>query len=79
MNVRLKVNGTGGHSSIPPFDQAVDKLSKAVARLYDYPQPSMFGKGPEKDMFSYIAPKVRYFYDILHSNLTYTFHFPSSY
>ena len=58
MNVKLSVEGEGGHSSIPPKTQAVGILSDAVQRLYNNPQPSMFGNGPEEDMLSFLAPKV---------------------
>lgn len=58
MRVRLEVEGEAGHSSIPPRNSAVSRLAAAVHRLESNPQPSMFGTGPEIDLFTYLAPKV---------------------
>ena len=59
-NVRLRVSGAGGHSSIPPLgnDAAMGHLAAAIAALHDTPQPSMFGKGVERDFLAALAPKV---------------------
>ena len=56
--VELSVSGTPGHSSFPPAESAIGILSAAVARLEENPLPSMFGNGPERQMFEYIAPHV---------------------
>lgn len=58
LTLDLEVEGPAGHSSIPPKNSAVSRLSKALVALEDNPQPSMFGRGPEADMLAYIAPKV---------------------
>lgn len=51
---------TPGHSSIPPKETAIGVLAKAVAALEGNPHPTMFGQGPEKDFFSYMAPSVSF-------------------
>lgn len=49
-----------GHSSMPPKETAIGILAKAVAALENNPHDSMFGRGPEVDFFSYLAPTVRW-------------------
>lgn len=58
MRVRLEADGEGGHSSIPPHDQAVTRLASALVNLQRYPQPSMFGEGTEADLLTLMAHKV---------------------
>lgn len=60
IHVRLEVEGEGGHSSIPPRNSAVSRLAAAIHKLEVNPQPSMFGTGPEAQLFPYIAPKVNF-------------------
>ncbi|KAE8753246.1 hypothetical protein FOCC_FOCC000168 [Frankliniella occidentalis] len=67
--VELSVTGTPGHSSFPPAESAIGILAAALARLEHNPLPSMFGYGPEKNMFEYIAPHVSSFYKTVYSNL----------
>ena len=52
------MNGSPGHSSIPPKETSIGILSRAVASLESNPHPSMFGYGPEVDFFSYLSPSV---------------------
>lgn len=58
MDIRLRVRGPGGHSSIPPKGQAVQKLARAITKLYDNPHPSKFGSTLDRDMLMFLAPKV---------------------
>ncbi|KAK2718905.1 hypothetical protein QYM36_006049 [Artemia franciscana] len=58
-----------GHCSIPPLESALGVLAKGVANLEANRHPSMFGKGPEYDMFSSIAPYADPFYRYLFANL----------
>ena len=58
LSLKLEVEGPGGHSSMPPLESAVTRLSRALVALADNPQPSMFGYGPESDLLAYLAPKV---------------------
>ncbi|KAB7499689.1 putative carboxypeptidase, partial [Armadillidium nasatum] len=69
MEVRLTAEGVAGHSSFPPKKQAVEILSRAITNLYKYPQPSMFGLGPEADMLRYLAPRAKWPHKLLFSNL----------
>lgn len=56
--IELTVSGAPGHSSFPPAESPIGILSAAVSRLEKSPLPSMFGYGPEKQMFEYLAPHV---------------------
>ena len=56
--LELSVEMSPGHSSIPPKETAIGVLAKAVAALESNPHPSLFGKGPEMDFFSYISSSV---------------------
>ncbi|KAK6176811.1 hypothetical protein SNE40_015042 [Patella caerulea] len=67
--LRLKVKGKPGHSSMPPKESALSILVQAVHRLETTPHPSMFGYGPEKDMFEHIASELSLPYRMLMSNL----------
>lgn len=60
MTLRIEASGDGGHSSMPPLAEhsAVGRLTKALYKLQQNPQPSQFGSGPEEDMLAYIAPKT---------------------
>ena len=58
LTLELEVNGTPGHSSVPPKETAIGILSRAVSALEENPHPSMFGFGPEMDFFSYLSPSV---------------------
>ncbi|RXG73102.1 putative carboxypeptidase PM20D1 [Armadillidium vulgare] len=69
MEVKLTAEGVAGHSSFPPKKQAVEILSRAITNLYKYPQPSMFGSGPEADMLRYLAPRAKWPHKLLFSNL----------
>lgn len=56
--LELSVDMNPGHSSIPPKETAIGVLAKAVTALETNRQPSIFGKGPEMDFFTYMAPHV---------------------
>lgn len=58
--LELSVEMNPGHSSIPPKETSIGVLAKAVAALEANPHPSVFGKGPEMDFFSYMAPFVSF-------------------
>ncbi|XP_054716323.1 N-fatty-acyl-amino acid synthase/hydrolase PM20D1-like isoform X2 [Uloborus diversus] len=51
LNLELKVDVTPGHSSMPHKETAIVILSKALSKLEGDVFPSLFGKGPEKEMF----------------------------
>lgn len=67
--IKLTVNGTVGHSSLPPKETAIVKMAKAVSKLHANSHPNMFGKGPERDMVEALAPHSSLFYRILYTNL----------
>lgn len=67
--IELSVSGAPGHSSFPPAESPIGILSSAVSRLEKSPLPSMFGYGPEKQMFEYLAPHVSSAYKTVYSNL----------
>ncbi|CAL4076143.1 unnamed protein product, partial [Meganyctiphanes norvegica] len=70
MTIKVETSGVGGHSSMPPpaENSAVGQLSAALHKLHQKPQPSQFGKGPEEDMFTYIAPKSSWPYKYVYGN-----------
>jgi len=61
VNVDLEVTGIPQHSSFPPKESPIGILGRAVSRVEEKKQPMVFGKGPEKDLFEYVAPDVRTF------------------
>lgn len=69
MMLKLEVEGEGGHSSMPPKKQVIPQLSRAISNLENYPQPNMFGTGPEAAMFDFLAPKALWPYKLLFANL----------
>lgn len=69
LNIRLTVNGSVGHSSMPPPETAIVKMAKAVAKLNSHSHPNMFGKGPERDLIEALAPHSSLFYRMLYTNL----------
>ncbi|KAL5014571.1 hypothetical protein ScPMuIL_008841 [Solemya velum] len=67
--LELTVMDAPGHSSMPPRESTIGILANAVARLEAHPQPSMFGRGPEKDTFEQIAPDMNILHRVVMSNL----------
>lgn len=70
MTLRVEASGLGGHSSMPPLAEqsAVWRLTKALYKLQQNPQPTQFGSGPEEDMLAYIAPKSSWPYKFVYGN-----------
>lgn len=55
MTIRLHASGQGGHSSMPPVDNALARLSRAVAELHDNRfEPEL--RPPVSDMLAALAP-----------------------
>jgi len=69
VNMRLTVQGTVGHSSLPPKETAIVKLARAVSKLHANSHPNQFGEGPERDMVMALAPYCSLPYRILYTNL----------
>jgi len=59
LTLELNVNGNPGHSSFPPWESAIGILSEAVTKLEKNKLPSLFGTGPERSTFEYLAPHVK--------------------
>jgi carboxypeptidase PM20D1 len=68
LNLRLTVEGEGGHSSTPPSDTNVGILSRAVARLEATPFPARLD-GAARDMFAYLGPEMSYGPRLVFANL----------
>ncbi len=62
---------SGGHSSMPGHDSAINLLSEAIVKLRDQPSPAKID-GPVKAMFDYIGPEMNLFNKILFANLRWT-------
>ncbi|ESP04554.1 hypothetical protein LOTGIDRAFT_135972 [Lottia gigantea] len=67
--LRLKVEGQTGHSSMPTKENALTILASAIYRLERNPHPSMFGYGPEKDMFVHLSSHMSFPMRVICSNL----------
>jgi len=64
----LRARAEGGHSSRPPRDNAIIRLSRAVTRLHETPfDPEL--KPPVSDMFEALAPHTPGFRGFLMNNL----------
>jgi len=57
LSLKLTVNSSGGHSSIPPADTAIGTLSRALQRLDAAPFPAQM-HGPTRQMFEFLAPEM---------------------
>lgn len=68
-NVKLSVSMLPSHSSMPPSETTIGILAAAVKRLEDSPMQRMFGLGPERGMFEFLAPKLNFPGNFMMSNL----------
>lgn len=57
LSLRLTVETSGGHSSVPPADTAIGVLSRALHRLEDTPFPSRLS-GATRRMLEYLGPEM---------------------
>lgn len=57
LSVELLVEGTGGHSSMPPPRTVVGILARAVQRVEDHKLPAGL-RPPVRQMFDYVAPEM---------------------
>ncbi|RFB04976.1 M20 family peptidase [Parvularcula marina] len=60
LTVELRVSGEGGHSSTPPRDNAVVRLSRALVALEENQFPSHLNEQPLKDFFRGMAPDMSF-------------------
>ncbi len=57
-NVRLSVEDTGGHASMPPKNTALGVLSKAIVRLEKHQMKAVISQ-PVNDFLKYIGPEMK--------------------
>lgn len=69
VNVKLKVKGTAGHSSIPPKESAIGILAKALSKLDGYPFPPNMSFGPQRDMLVSLAGTFAWPMRVIVSNM----------
>ncbi|ELT99544.1 hypothetical protein CAPTEDRAFT_222768 [Capitella teleta] len=69
LTLKMSINCTGGHSSMPEKESCIGAMARAVSLLENNPQPSMFGTGPEKATFEHIAHKMALPFRVVMSNL----------
>lgn len=62
---------SGGHSSMPGHESAINLLSEAITDLRDHPSPAKID-GPVKAMFEHIGPEMNFFNKIIFANLSWT-------
>jgi carboxypeptidase PM20D1 len=67
-NIRLVVDGQGGHTSMPPTHTAIGRLSTAIHRLERHPRPLRWTP-PVRQMFTALAPAMTWGYRIAFANL----------
>lgn len=67
-NLRLRVEGEGGHTSMPPVHTAIGQLSAAIHRLERH-LPPLRWTPPVRQMFETVAPAMRFGTRLAFANL----------
>ncbi|KAG1961968.1 M20/M25/M40 family metallo-hydrolase [Pimephales promelas] len=67
--VKLSVSSAPGHSSMPPRESSIGILASAVRSLEKNRMPNLFGHGPERATFEYLAHKFGWPHKMIMSNL----------
>ena len=62
---------SGGHSSMPGHESAINVLSEAIVKLRDNPPPAKID-GPVKAMFEHVGPEMNLFNKVIFANLRWT-------
>ncbi|MGE5267724.1 MAG: M20 family peptidase [Deltaproteobacteria bacterium] len=57
LSLQLKIEGAGGHSSMPPEHSNIGILSAAIARLEDHPFPYRITQGL-RDQYRFLGPEL---------------------
>ena len=65
--LKLSVDATGGHASMPPKETAVGILSKAIVKLENNPPPQKL-KGITSDMLEQIGPQAGFPLNVVFAN-----------
>lgn len=68
VTIRLSVNGSVGHGSMPPPQTAIARLSASVSKFHNKLFPSFMGLGPEKEMIEIFAAHAKWPYKLVYSN-----------
>lgn len=68
VSVELLVEGTGGHSSMPPLETPVGILCKAIAALEEHQMPAEL-MPPVNQMFRYLGPEMPFGMKLVMANL----------
>jgi carboxypeptidase PM20D1 len=55
-SLELTTEGEGGHSSMPPPDGAIARLSRALVRIDEHPMPAAL-RGPSEQMIDRLTPE----------------------
>ena len=62
---------SGGHSSMPGHESAINILSEAITDLRDHPSPAKI-EGPVKAMFEHVGPEMNFLNKVIFANLRWT-------
>jgi carboxypeptidase PM20D1 len=68
VNLALRVDGPGGHSSSPPAQTNIGILAEAISELEENPFPAYF-EGPSQLLFDHIAPEMSFGAKAVFANL----------
>lgn len=68
VNLELRVDGPGGHSSAPPAQTNIGILAEAISELEEKPFPARF-QGPSELLFDYLAPEMSFLPKAVFANL----------
>jgi carboxypeptidase PM20D1 len=59
VNLELRVDGAGGHSSAPPAQTNIGILAEAISELEEHPFPARF-EGAAQGLFDHLAPEMSF-------------------
>ena len=68
VNLELRVDGPGGHSSAPPAQTNIGILAEAISELEEHPFPARF-EGAAQGLFDYLAPEMSFLPKAVFANL----------
>lgn len=68
VTVKVSTVGAMGHGSIPPYDTAITKLSRAISKFHSNIMPGFFGQGVEREMIEIMAKYASWPYKFVYAN-----------
>lgn len=68
LSIQLSADAAGGHSSIPPADNAINSISRALQRLEAAPFPAKLS-GPTGAMLEFLGPEMAWSKKLVLANL----------